>query len=465
MNINLDVLGNNVTTIDVARHLGMEMVEENGKTYGKCFNNHASKSKRSFVLSEERGYICWNCGAKGNYIELYKEIKGVEFKQAIEELASDLCPTAIDSSEPSLSQTMNSMYTEAQEMCFDMKEKIREGITKIIKARGFDELVINKYGIGYSSLSLQKMGDKLETIGLSKNDFYFSARRLTIPIKRYGEVIGFTMRKITDNDKFPKYYNITKTSYDKWLWNFNYKMKEVVICEGVFDAMTVQEFGYDAVATLGTSISKERIQNVLKKVKKVYLMFDPDNAGSLAVERFFLNNTLNIDVFVCVLPNKDPDNCTKEEIDKSIKESVEIKEYLIESKGSLQDKKRFLVDCKEKLDSLTSTYMEKEMVARIKKDQVKIFLERASFLHAFHELSYNGKRIFTGTWNECERYEYEYKKKHTEIKDYSLFSRIKSAQDRLDIIENKILSAVENLLNKKIDKSSEIEINNRNEGV
>jgi len=466
MKINLDILKSHVSTLDVAKHLGMPIEEYNGKIHSVCPRKHSSKSGKSFVI-EENGFRCWSCGIYGSAITLYMEFTGQEFKEAIKNMAQTMCPNAIEKNEvPTWTENLTKLYTEIQEHFQKHSETVKNGLEKLVKNRGFDDNVIEKYGIGYSKNTLEvDMKKDISPTGLVKNNKYFTSKRLTIPIKLYGEIIGFTMRKIKDDDDSPKYYNISKTPFEKWLWNFNFKMKEVVICEGVFDAMTVQEYGHDAVATLGTSISKERIQNVLKKVKKVYLMFDNDDAGKTAVERFFFNNTLNIEGYVCELKNKDPDECSKEEIDTSIVNAVEIKEWLVQQKTDLVKKKEFLRRCMKDLDSLTSTHMERLLVAEIKKEQVEIILERASFLKPFFELKYENNYIFTGTFNECNRFEHEYKKANPKIKDYSLFSRIESTQDRLDVIEKKILSAVNNLLNGEVNKTSELEINNMNEGV
>jgi len=463
MRVNTDILKMNVSVLDVAKYLNMDMKVENGKIFSTCPGNHGSKSGKSFVLEKDR-FKCWNCGLYGNAITLFMEKTGLEFVEAIKRMATEMCPNAIESNNRPL-LNLSKKYRDIQKEFVTFDEKVKKGLEGLLTQRNLDKSVLKKYEIGYSKSNLESIID-IDGTGLSKNNFYFTSRRMTIPIKSHGEVIGFTMRKISKKeDNIPKYYNITKTPYEKWLWGYHFKMKEVVICEGVFDAITVKEYGYEAVATLGTAISRERIENVLKGTKRIYLMFDNDEAGENAIEQFFFNNPLDSEVFVCKIPNHDPDGCSKEEIDNSIANAVEIKKHLISKNRNLNEEKRFLRKCEEKLDKLTYAYVETEMVAKIKKKQVEIFIERSGFLKPFFELKYDGNRIFTGTFNECNRFEYEYKKSNPEIKDYSLFSRVESTQDRLNVIEKKILSAVNNLLNGKVDKSSEIEINNMNEGV
>jgi len=465
MRVDADILRENVSVFDVATHFAMPFNEENGKVYSVCPAGHDSKSGKSFILEKEK-FRCWSCNLAGNSISLYMEKTGMDFKEAIHSMAENLCKSAIIEDTFSLKKNTTKIFDEIQEVFTKTSDKVKKGLEDLMIERGFDKNVIEKYGIGYSTPALEDKEIDLNGTGLVKNNYYFTAKRLTIPIKSHGEIIGFTMRKLLKKeDKTPKYYNVTKKSDDQWLWNYHYKMKEIVICEGVFDAMTVQEYGYDAVATLGTAISKERIEKVLRGAKKIWLMFDADNAGSLAVERFFFNNMLTCDVFVCDLPNHDPDECSKDEIDNSIEKAVEIKEWLISKKTELNDKKKFLANCKLKLDKLTAAYMERLLVASIRKDQVEIFLERAGFLENFFDMSYDNKFIFAGTWNECNCFEYQYKKANYEIKDYTLFSRVDSTKDRLEVIEKKILSAVNNLLNNTPDRSSGVEFDSFNIGV
>lgn len=97
------------------------------------------------------------------------------------------------------------------------------------------------------------------------------------------------------------------------------KNKEsVVIAEGEFDAMYLQQFGIPAIASLGVGRKKYTSKQTafLYKFKKVYLSYDGDEAGRTAQER--ICRFLRLD-YVCVeqikLPeNKDPNDLTEKEV-------------------------------------------------------------------------------------------------------------------------------------------------------
>jgi DNA primase len=62
----------------------------------------------------------------------------------------------------------------------------------------------------------------------------------------------------------------------------NCRERNVVVVEGTFDAM---RFGDNCCATLGTTVTEPQIR-LLKDYRKVYIMFDNDEAGHLKAKGF-----------------------------------------------------------------------------------------------------------------------------------------------------------------------------------
>ncbi len=59
-----------------------------GKNYQACCPFHNEKSPSFTVSQEKQFYHCFGCGAHGNAIGFVMEYDGLEFPDAIEELAS-----------------------------------------------------------------------------------------------------------------------------------------------------------------------------------------------------------------------------------------------------------------------------------------------------------------------------------------------------------------------------------------
>ena len=356
--MNIDLLKNSVDIIDVALTLGVDIREEHGKHVGRCPTGHSSKSGKSFTINN--GYFkCWNCGVSGDVINLVEISKGYDFKDAINYIVDNHAPhlkeeaSDIDNTKSEILD----MNQKIQDLLYkianpDDKQKgksIIEKIDKEIRRRKFNLDVKEKYQIGYSHKDLvnymiSKSYDQgmLQQTGFVSPKFnYFTKKRLTIPIKKNDKIIGWSMRSL--NKEEPKYYNIYNKHYfnqSTWWWGQDYVERKnyIIICEGVFDAITLQEFGYNAACSLGTAVDKDRLK-LLKKYDEILLMFDNDEAGIKASERFFINSIGVLDHVLikgCTLPKKengkyyDPDECNEHNISYSISSSIPIIQFILE---------------------------------------------------------------------------------------------------------------------------------------
>lgn len=96
----------------------------------------------------------------------------------------------------------------------------------------------------------------------------------------------------------------------------NNNIREVYVCESQINALTLQSWGYPAVALLGTG--SENQYKILKKsnILKYNLCFDGDEAGKKGITRF-IKNMNNVFITIVDIPNKkDVNDLTKEEFDK-----------------------------------------------------------------------------------------------------------------------------------------------------
>jgi DNA primase len=174
----------------------------------------------------------------------------------------------------------------------------------------------------------------------------FSEQNVTFVVKdAYGKPIGFVTRPINPNGR-AKYINSPESSlYSKSeaLLGLDVALKEgdakangVYIVEGPGDLAQLYRIGVkNAVAICGTALTQKHLI-VLKSVgiRRVYLNFDWDNAGTIATQRVLENvigATSGMSVFVVGAPEgseaTDPDEFLKEvhEADPEIYLSLEKK--------------------------------------------------------------------------------------------------------------------------------------------
>jgi DNA primase len=156
--------------------------------------------------------------------------------------------------------------------------------------------------------------------------------RIIFPIfNEKKECISFGGRTLKDEK--PKYINSNETDvFHKGLslYNVNYlatsyvQIPIIYLVEGYIDVIIMYKYGYpNTVASMGTSVSKSQLFIILKRTKKICLIFDGDEAGEKAAERTInilltmINSTYEI--IICSLPKgADPDNFLRNNLPKDM---------------------------------------------------------------------------------------------------------------------------------------------------
>ncbi|MEG1706662.1 MAG: toprim domain-containing protein, partial [Clostridia bacterium] len=179
--------------------------------------------------------------------------------------------------------------------------------------RGFTAETLTDFGVGYSpdALSLVKY---LEGKGYSNNDCvsagvlqktnsgrYIDAlsSRVIVPIiNMTGDIIAFGGRAIDERTmQYGKYKNTSETEIflkknNLYAVNLVKKLRRVgeieslIIVEGYMDVLGLYQAGVrNAVASMGTSLTKEQAMLVSRLSENVYICYDGDSAGQKATIR------------------------------------------------------------------------------------------------------------------------------------------------------------------------------------
>jgi hypothetical protein len=123
-------------------------------------------------------------------------------------------------------------------------------------------------------------------INLNKYEFYVSDetshslhQRVLIPCVWEGKNIGYIARAVSDGVN-GRYFNNYEPDF---VFNINNQLKEskfVIVCEGPFDAMSV-----DGVAILGSDCSEKQADIIDSLGKEVIVVADADKAGTKLIEQ------------------------------------------------------------------------------------------------------------------------------------------------------------------------------------
>lgn len=339
-----------------------------GRHYKGLCPFHGEKTP-SFMVNEELGlYKCFGCGAGGDAIKFLMEIEGVDFIEALKQLAEksgvklEMKKMEAGDGKKDLLEVLDL----ASRYYHYLLTEHEEGRTALdyLKERSINDKLIEKFNLGFSLPSwdglikylVKKKGykeDLLERAGLvnkrnTGSGYYDKFRgRVMFPIQDpSGKVVGFSGRILPSlaNSEDAKYMNSPETELyhkGKSLYGFYQakqfirEKKQVVVVEGMLDLISSYGAGVgESVAVGGTALTSDQVDMLARLSDKIILAMDADEAGTSAIKRSVEvaeNRGMNIKV-VQIVGGKDPDeiarkspNAWKEMVDKA----VSIYEYVL----------------------------------------------------------------------------------------------------------------------------------------
>ena len=129
-----------------------------GKNYQACCPFHNEKSPSFSVSPEKQFYHCFGCGAHGNAIGFLMEYDGLNFPDAIDDLAGQLGLSvpreesgSYGSSQP-VPIISADQYQLMEQASRFFQGQLRQSSAAIdyLKGRGLSGEIVKKYGIGYA---------------------------------------------------------------------------------------------------------------------------------------------------------------------------------------------------------------------------------------------------------------------------------------------------------------------------
>ncbi len=325
---------NNIVDV-VAGYLPLQ--KKGGSYWSKC--PWHPDSNPSFCVTPARDmFYCFSCKRGGSVVNFIMEQERLSYMEAIALLAARVgmeVPEPKDDGEYRKKKEAAKKLVEINREAaryFHEKLKTPEGkkaLDYLIK-RGVQSQIV-PFGLGYSSESYDDLtkhltgkGFELKDIidaGLAKKNergYYDTFRgRVMYPIINIsGEVIAFGGR-IMDKGE-PKYLNSPDTfifNKRKNLYALNTVrkkrgLKSILLVEGYMDVIGLAANGVDtAVASLGTSFTKEQARLLKRFTDKVYLSYDGDEPGiNAALKAVDILAAEGLKVYVITLPDgRDPD--------------------------------------------------------------------------------------------------------------------------------------------------------------
>lgn len=374
----------------VSRYMKLEKSGINLK--GVC-PFHNEKTPSFFVAPHRGSFMCFGCGKKGDIFTFIQEIEGIEFFDALKQLAEQAgIKLDLQAHE---NKEKKDAYVILEKACLLFESLLSKNIhaQEYLIGRGLTEKTIQQFRIGYIPdewnilyTELKKdfeEKDILESGLVIKNEngrVYDRFRgRIMFPIfDSSGKVIAFTGRMLIAEQKdTPKYVNSPETqlfSKSHVLYGLNFakqsirKHNFVILVEGQMDVIMSHQMGYsNTVASSGTAFTQDQLQIIAKLTPNLLLAFDSDSAGLATTAKVWeMAIQQGLDVKIAYYENaKDPADTIKEDPEKwkeTVKNSIHIIEFVSNLVAKIGDERKRIKAYQEKILPLLKrvhTYSEK----------------------------------------------------------------------------------------------------------
>jgi DNA primase len=360
-----------VSRVDIVEIIDARVpLKKAGREYHACCPFHNEKTPSFTVSPSKQFYHCFGCGAHGTALGFLMEYEHLDFVEAVEELARTLgleVPRE-GGAAPARREADGSkqLYPLLEQVAKFYRQQLRSHpeaprAIDYLKGRGLSGEIARDFGIGFAppgwnnllgalgreqEKGLVVTGMVVEKEGGKRYDRFRD--RIMFPIRdRRGRVIAFGGRVLGD-DK-PKYLNSPETPIfhkGRELYGL-YEARQalrnlprLLVVEGYMDVVALAQFGVRyAVATLGTSVTPEHLEQLFRQTDEVVFCFDGDRAGRDAAWRGLENalplmrdgRTLR---FMFMPEGEDPDTLIRqvgqEGFEQAIERAQTLDEFLVE---------------------------------------------------------------------------------------------------------------------------------------
>lgn len=358
----------------VGRHV---QLKKGGANFSGLCPFHTEKSPSFTVSPSKQFYHCFGCGKNGNAIGFLIEHLGMNFREAVKDLAQQY---GLQVPEEDIAPAERARQAQAREQhasLSDVLEKAARAYAaelknsakaiSYFKGRGLSGAVARDFGLGYAPEGWRYLASVFPDYAdplLVESGLVISAEdqsndegkrydrfrdRVMFPIRNVkGQCIGFGGRVF--GDEKPKYLNSPETPvFSKGrelygLFEARAALREhgyALVTEGYMDVVALAQLGFaNAVATLGTACTADHVQKLFRFTDAVVFGFDGDAAGRRAARKAldaalpFASDTRSVK-FLFLPPEHDPDSFIRQHgaqaFAEQINQAVPLSRFLIEA--------------------------------------------------------------------------------------------------------------------------------------
>jgi DNA primase len=303
--------------IDMLELVGAKVqLKRSGKNWKGLCPFHTEKTPSFYVYPDSGNYVCFSCGEKGDAFTWLQKTEGMDFPDALEQLAARTGVTLQRGAvrDPGRDEERERIFAVNEEAATFfasvlLSSPVGEAGRRYVAERGLTRETVERFALGFAPDSwdallkhLVSHGHREELLAeaglLTERDDgrrYDRFRgRLMFPIRnRDSRIVGFGGRAL--GDARPKYLNTAQTTvFDKSanLYAIDLakeairKSDTAVIVEGYVDAIMAHQVGHaNVVASMGTALTEAQVGLLKRLTARIVLALDSDAAGQAAMLR------------------------------------------------------------------------------------------------------------------------------------------------------------------------------------
>ena len=373
-------------SVDIVDVIGNYLsLQKKGRNYVALCPFHDDSHPSMSISPEKQIYMCFVCHNGGNVFTFLKNYLKISYIEAVKMVASmgnvDISEYHLEKRVQPVDQRLEPLYKmhdEANKIYNHyLNTKLALEAKEYLTNRGITDEIINTFEIGYAPSNdvLLKAFEKMnfDKVAMFESGLIIESgkgydrftNRIMFPLyDPGGRVVGFSGRIYQTSQNESKYMNSPESDIfikGETLYNYHRVIEEtrqagfVIVTEGFMDVIALYKAGIkNAVAIMGTALTKGQIKLLKRLCKTVYLCLDGDQAGKNAtIKSIDILLQADFNIKVIDLPDSlDPDEFLdkkgKEELNALLKKpitSLDFKMnyyYEMTNMDNYEDRKKYL---------------------------------------------------------------------------------------------------------------------------
>ena len=381
-------------------------LKRSGSEFQACCPFHDEKTPSFTVSPKKQFYHCFGCGAHGSAIGFLMQYEGLEFLDAVDELAR-AAGLEVPTSGKQQARPDVGLYDVLESCAKFYVDELRKNpeAVEYLKGRGLSGEICRDFDIGFAPAGwhtlINQLGTDKNRLNLlkqagmlsegSRGDYDKFRNRIMFPIHdRRGRVIAFGGRALSDDG--PKYLNSPETAlYHKGRELYGLylarqrsnRLDHIIVVEGYMDVVALAQFDFkNVVATSGTATTASQVELLFRAADTIVFCFDGDKAGRKAAWRA-LEETLprlkeGLQAKFLFLPDgEDPDSMVRKHGEAVFAQHIEdastLSEFFfdhftnVNDMGSLDGRAKFVEQAHPYIEALPEGGFREMMIEQLEK--------------------------------------------------------------------------------------------------